>query len=257
MSSQSNLHGAEYKQVYDFVLACGRAETPKQFAREVMGNLSRLCSFDEGLVYFLDGNGKVYNQYLLNIDASWSTKYLEYYANTDGGRFSCLKGPREDKPKNEVNIRDWKHERSQEFVPDYIHPRRLKYSLGFSLRDLNGVSRLVFAMDRTRDESFSMGEYYNLSLAVPLLNHLHKNYFFQQQQPTQSVLRQIAWEETKLTPREIEIATLLCQGVTPANISKTLYIALPTTYKHISHIYEKMHVSSRQELLVRLYRQNN
>ena len=57
-----------------------------------------------------------------------------------------------------------------------------------------------------------------------------------------------------LTSREAEIANLLCRGVSTANINRALYIAQSTTYKHIEHIYEKLHVSSQQELLVRLLR---
>ncbi|MBQ8063256.1 MAG: DNA-binding response regulator, partial [Clostridia bacterium] len=58
------------------------------------------------------------------------------------------------------------------------------------------------------------------------------------------------------TDREVEIVDLICQGISPANISKILHIATSTTYKHIAHIYEKFHVSSRQELLVKLLNQS-
>jgi DNA-binding CsgD family transcriptional regulator len=45
--------------------------------------------------------------------------------------------------------------------------------------------------------------------------------------------------------------------MTPTTISKSLYISKATTYKHIAHIYEKLHVSSLQELLVRLLQHEN
>jgi len=63
---------------------------------------------------------------------------------------------------------------------------------------------------------------------------------------------QSPWKEYELTPRESEIANLLCQGMTVHNISSALYIAVTTTYKHIAHIYEKVGVSSQQELLVKM-----
>jgi len=108
----------------------------------------------------------------------------------------------------------------------------------------------LFALDKTKDENFTDTELMALRLAVPQLNNLHKKFFYQQ--TGRQGVEQIPWETTNLTTREIEIANLLCQGVSPANISKSLYISQSTTYKHISHIYEKMHVSTRQELLVRL-----
>ncbi|SHD77549.1 Response regulator containing a CheY-like receiver domain and an HTH DNA-binding domain (fragment) [[Clostridium] ultunense Esp] len=89
-----------------------------------------------------------------------------------------------------------------------------------------------------------------LNLAIPHLNNLHKNFFYQQ--TSRKGIDQISWETTDLTDREIEITNLLCQGLSPGNISKSLCISLSTTNKHIANIYEKMNVSSIQELLVRI-----
>lgn len=93
-----------------------------------------------------------------------------------------------------------------------------------------------------------------LQLAIPHLNNLHKNFYYQGF--SRKVIKRATWETANLTARETEIANLLCQGISPANISRTLYISLSTTYKHIANIYKKMHVSSQQELLVRLLRQS-
>ena len=144
----------------------------------------------------------------------------------------------------------WEKEPPTEFVSNYIHPRGVKYSLGFALFDLNGKPRTLFALDKTKDENFTETEFMTLSLAVPQLNNLHKNFFTQQ--TSRQAVDQISWETTNLTAREIEIANLLCQGISPAVISQSLYISQSTTNKHIAHIYEKMHVSNLQELLVRL-----
>jgi DNA-binding CsgD family transcriptional regulator len=246
-----------YKKVYDFLLTCGNAHSPKSFAVEIVSNIRELCPFDAAIVYFMDGNGRICNQYLVNTDVSWSNMYLEYYAGTENQKYSCIHNlPTESELKSALpGIKDWERESSQEFVPNFIRPRRLKYSIGFPLFDLNGIQRVVVCLDRTRTEKFSEDEQLNVALAIPHLNNLHKNLYYWQ--PNSSALKQIAWEETNLTPREIEVGNLLCQGVTPANISRTLYISLPTVYKHISHIYEKTHVSSRQELLVRLLRRPN
>jgi DNA-binding CsgD family transcriptional regulator len=103
-----------------------------------------------------------------------------------------------------------------------------------------------------KKKNFSNDELMNLQLAIPQLNNLHKNFYYQGF--SLNAIKRDTWETANLTAREAEIADLLCQGVSPANISRTLYIAPTTTYKHIAHIYEKMHVSSQQELLVRLLR---
>lgn len=239
-----------WRKIYDFTLSCGNVHEPKAFSIEILSGIGELCSFDQSLAYFLDGNGKVYNQYLMNIDKQWSTMYLEYYSKTDDGSYSLEKNLRENPAKPTINIRSWEKEHSTEFVPNYIRSRGIKYSLGFALFDINGMPRTVFALDKTKDENFTEDEIMALWLTIPQLNNLHKNLFYQQ--TNRKVMDEISWETTNLTDREIEIANMLCQGISPAIISKSLYISQSTTYKHISNIYKKMHVSSRQELIVRL-----
>ena len=239
-----------WKRIYDFTLSCGNVHDQKAFCAKIMSSIGELCNFDQSLVYFLDGNGKVCNQYLLNIDKQWSTMYLEYYSKIENGSYSIEKSLRESPTKSPIHIRQWQKEPSTEFVNNYIRSRGLKYSLGFVLYDINGIPKSVFALDKTKGECFTDDELMALCLAIPQLNNLHKKFFCQQ--TSRKGVGEISWETTNLTPREIEIANLLCQGVSPASISELLYISQSTTYKHIANIYEKMHVSSRQELLVRL-----
>lgn len=239
-----------WQKIYDFTLSCGNVHELKDFSVEILSGIRELCHFDQALVYFLDGNGKVSNQYLMNIDKKWSTIYLEYYSKTEIGYFSFVNNLREKPAKPAINIREWKKEPSTEFVSNYIHSRGVKYSLGFALFDIHGKPRTLFALDKIKDENFTDNEFIALCLAVLQLNNLHKKFFCQQ--ISRRGVDQISWETKNLTAREIEIANLLCQGVSPANISKSLYISKSTTYKHIANIYDKMHVSNRQELLVRM-----
>nr|WP_312577182.1 helix-turn-helix transcriptional regulator [Sedimentibacter sp.] len=239
-----------WQKIYNFTLSCGNEHEIKSFSIKTLSLIGELCHFDQSLIYFLDGNGKVFNQYLMNIDTQWSTLYLEYYSNTDNGCYNLEKNVRQNSDKPTINIRSWENEPSAEFVPNYIRPRGIKYSLGFALFDINGMPRTVFALDKIKNEKFTDDEFMALCLAVPQLNNLHKNFFCQK--TSRQDVHQISWETSTLTARETEIANLLCHGISPTNISKTLYISRSTTYKHIANIYEKMHVSTKQELLVRL-----
>jgi len=53
-----------------------------------------------------------------------------------------------------------------------------------------------------------------------------------------------------LTKREREVLTLLAQGLDNAQISTTLNISIKTTAYHITHILQKLLVTSRQEAIV-------
>ncbi len=53
----------------------------------------------------------------------------------------------------------------------------------------------------------------------------------------------------RLTPRELEIMQLLCKGRTKAYIAETLYLTENTVKGHTKHIYTKLDVHSKQELM--------
>ena len=55
-----------------------------------------------------------------------------------------------------------------------------------------------------------------------------------------------------LTPREKDIAKLICQGNKYKDISESLFIAERTVTKHVQNIFEKAHASNKIELINKL-----
>jgi DNA-binding NarL/FixJ family response regulator len=60
--------------------------------------------------------------------------------------------------------------------------------------------------------------------------------------------------EDKLTPREEQILQLLAQGYVTKEIAGKLGITAATTCLHLKHIYDKLHVRSRVEAVIRFLR---
>ena len=56
-------------------------------------------------------------------------------------------------------------------------------------------------------------------------------------------------DERGLSPRELEVMKLLCKGRTKAYIAETLYLTENTVRTHTKHIYTKLDVHSKQELM--------
>ncbi|HMS68506.1 MAG TPA: response regulator transcription factor [Saprospiraceae bacterium] len=52
-----------------------------------------------------------------------------------------------------------------------------------------------------------------------------------------------------LSEREVEVLQLLIEGRNYKKIAETLFISINTVKKHISHIYEKLHVSSKVQIM--------
>lgn len=55
-----------------------------------------------------------------------------------------------------------------------------------------------------------------------------------------------------LTAREVEVVRLVCEGSTNEEIGRALYIGLPTVKTHLQHVFRKLGVRSRTELVANL-----
>lgn len=243
-----------YEDVYHLVLNSGNVHKWKDFSVNVLHLLSSGCQFDQARIYFFNGNGKICDQYLIGVDKRWANAYHEYYSKIEGGRYSAYSDISENlRPLTQkISVRTWDgyNIADNEFYRDYIVPQNIKSSVGFTFFDVEGSAKAVFMLDRMTHIPFSERELQLLHLAYPQLNNLHKNFFSHCSNVNK--LENVDWKTTSLTAREIDVTILLCQGVSPSNISKKLHITQPTVNKHISHIYSKMQVSNRQELLVRI-----
>jgi len=62
---------------------------------------------------------------------------------------------------------------------------------------------------------------------------------------------ELASPATKLTRREEEILSCLCEGYSDKDIADKLSITIPTVRTHLTHIYEKLRVQSRTEAVVK------
>lgn len=58
-------------------------------------------------------------------------------------------------------------------------------------------------------------------------------------------------EEMKLTERESEILALLSQGHSNKEIADKMSVTVSTVRTHLSHVYEKLHVRSRTEAIIK------
>lgn len=245
-----------WKQVYDLIFDCGRIHEPWKFAVNLLEELLVLVPANQARLYMLNSNGKLQNQYLKGISKKEVAAYHEYYSQIEQEKyhypvyFYMQMNPY--CPDTVFGIRDWTKAADDEFKRDYVDHLGLKYSLGFTLFDEKMNGRLYYMLDRTENKPFSENEKWIVSMTVPVLNNTFKNFLYagEMQRKSSVDLPEIA----TLTNRELEIMELLNEGISTKNIGKRLHIAQSTLYKHIAHIYAKMHVSTRQELMAKLSR---
>ena len=78
---------------------------------------------------------------------------------------------------------------------------------------------------------------------------------YRSKQPDVILLNQKQWSYVQniynLTPRERQIAELVCKGFRNGNIAKFLHIQPGTVKTHTRNIYRKVHVKSKIAMLLR------
>lgn len=239
----------DWKKINNFILACESSHNPKELVASILTNAVDICRFEQAIVFFMDNNKKVTHNHLVNFSQNNRDFYLNSYAYAkDNIKFSLVQEYRERPNVVDLILINWQDEEDNEFIKDYIRPLGLTYSLCLVFYDSYGNYRTVMSLDRFVKPCFTPKELLNMYCAFPHLANLHKNYFYKPENGDQAV-EVFTKDNSNLTRREAEIANLLCDGMSPSNVSKTLYISIATTYKHISNIYEKLGISSQRELL--------
>jgi DNA-binding NarL/FixJ family response regulator len=61
----------------------------------------------------------------------------------------------------------------------------------------------------------------------------------------------IVRQKYRMTPREIEIARLICRGLSNEEIASVVQIRYGTVKTHIRNIYRRVHVKSKVSMLLR------
>ena len=221
-----------WKQIYDLSLQCCKYRSTKSFSVSLLREMNRLVPFDEAVVFYLNGNLKITDYYLYNINPKWMSLYLGYYSNADRGAYGLVQ--RDLDNLDGVYVHQWSFEQSGEVIPDYIRPRNLVSTLGFPMRDATDRIRTIFALDRLSDAPYTDWEIETVRSIRELLKLFHRLLFTCADDEAAQLTSRT--ELQTLTPREMEIVNLLEQGITPANIAHILHITVPTTNRQIAEV---------------------
>jgi DNA-binding CsgD family transcriptional regulator len=245
-------HEIPWLKINDFLLNAEKPAEPKSFSEQIIRKIYSLIPYDQARVYFVNGNDKVYDQILLEVDQQWDVAYLQYFSKLDNGRYSLAQRMEDSNPILGVDggVINWNKKKTDEFLEHYIKPQGLSSSVGFRLKDSDNTTKSIFCLDRIGNCNFSQNEIEIVRKVYPHLENLFKHVTI-----LGSIFSQTKTSELEkvLTGREYEIVDLLSKGMSPIKIAKKCGISLQTVYKHIANIYAKLQISSRQELMIKVY----
>ena len=245
---------ASWRDAYGLLLACSQAHSPRAMAVALLDSLRPVCPYDSAAAIFTDVNGEITGWYsagvgdeYLNMSASEYHELMRRVSPTLFQRFNV----RESSPVKFSLRVDWTQVADSAYRHEFLQPIGAVHSWYFCFFDMLGIYRVTFLLNRATDDPFKPAECAALELALPVLNNMHRNFFYRGRDSQGGDLRD-SWGAYGLTPRETEICDLLCQGMAVKTISSVLFISASTTYKHLAHIYQKVGVGSQHELVSKL-----
>ena len=173
MSSSLN-----WEKLYEFIVKCGKDHDPYHFTVTIVDGLKEFLDFDSAMIFFLDGNRNLVDQYLYNFNPNWLRIFNEYYSKTEelNGTFAWTAKADEQENEPFISYIRWWDMPDSEFLRDYIKENRINESLSFILYDLNRQPRSVFNFDMKDHKRFKAQDIEVLNVLVPALNNLHENF---------------------------------------------------------------------------------
>lgn len=259
-----------WSKLNEFLAQVGAFDDPMSLAVNTLLQLRKLVLFDQGRIYFLDADGKVFDEYLVGVSKKVTKDYHGYYSEVDGDRYSATKRAKEKEramreqamdeslPKGRlalyqrIYVVDWSQEpHDTRFYREHVAPQGIRHSTGLALHDAEGRTRALFCLDRTHDAAYSRDDTVMLGLVATHVDNMFRKLYTQAPSVRGDQIAMLTGE-SGLTERERQVCTLLVRGMSPKAIAEMFGLSVRTVYKHVQNIHEKLGVSSQLELVAKL-----
>jgi DNA-binding CsgD family transcriptional regulator len=239
--------------MWDYLKECGEAPDLRGMLRSAAGGLPRILPCEHAIACLAVAD-PAQDKVSVSVEHTGAPQkavsaYCERYFSQDIARLHM------DVSTLTYQM-DWRQSKlvDEPFVREFIHGLlRIDFSAGIPMFDADGsgglnicLTRLGMAKASSRDEAI-------LLALRPHLVNLYSLFKRAEQFPADRIFAaELAGANALLSRREAEIAGLLCRRLHAREIATLLLISRRTVETHVQHIYDKLRVNNRAELLHRL-----
>lgn len=228
----------------------------EELAYKMMRVFRMLIPFSQGYFCLLDTEQQVDREhsYFWGMGEETKQRYLDEFYDKDYLKFlyeiSVDTTVYRDTDILEENIR-----KSTEFFKKFLKPEGIPYGCGILLIRNQRVLGILNLFRNNENGDFTDKEMFILDvLKNHLENMVHNTVYHSRQGMAAKQYLEQAAENYDLIPRELEILELIGEGLSNQEICDKLVISTSTVKKHIYNLFQKTNVSSRTQLLNRIYK---
>jgi DNA-binding CsgD family transcriptional regulator len=230
-----------WERINDFLLTIGSVRRPELFWPTLMAAMDAMVPFDVcGVLGVADADGHVIAQETNGTDQRWVDAYNDYY-------HMVMPNPEAFAQGAVLNMA-WAQYSDSEYVVDFLSPKGIHKSLALTRLGARGMFDGSIALHRSKGaRPFSPQDARTLEIVKP---HIQNFWTLLSAVRSGTLVEagQLRTLHGRLSPREAEVAALVCSGFSTAEIASRLHISRLTGYKHIENIFAKFHVTSRSGL---------
>lgn len=218
------------------------------FRNELMRMLTQLVPSHGACFYLVDRQLRAHSHSLLNVSYEALPPYVNDYSEFDPYH-PRLYADTDLKVVGQDLARLPAGDRFQRYQREFFGPLGIAHEVELFVREGGRIVAGVSLLRSAGEGPFSEAEH----------AQLHKVHAFIQYTVTQFYLtRLMDGEESvanryQLTERQVDIIRMIKNGATNDEIARQLSIGLPTVKTHLRRIFSRLAVSSRTELLAKLY----
>ena len=231
---------AKERKVLSFLEAVESEGTWQGLFARVLQQLESSVPFDYALAVLVTGHRQVDRQEIVvsHIDDSVLNRYFGHYISVDPvlPLIPVLPG---------VMRVNWKDFQDTEYITDFLRPTGALYSIGLNSLNPSTSTGIWIALHRGGHSPYSNLEAAFAGAVLPHLQNLLLASADSEEWRVRSIRRKGA--QYGLTPREVRIATFLCDRISSREIGDRLFISPRTVERHIEHIFAKLGANRRQD----------
>lgn len=208
-----------------------------EFSQNFIEQVNRVFDFDGYLIYSIDNINRAYNYHNFNISHKSLTEYLDHKVENDPVSFKNFYLEK----NNHVELLSL--HKVNEAYSDFMQRWQVKDTAEIFFRKRNGDP--ILGMSIVREKTSHIFTHQD-KMILESFYHLSKSYFYNQ---TDKVDKHHLINQYHLTKKEIIVLEQILNGLNNHAISSNLNCSLATVKTHIQHLYQKINVKNRQEII--------
>ena len=213
-----------------------------EFSQNFIEQVQRILNIDAYLVYSIDNINRAYDYHAFNIPKTSLDEYLNKKVLNDPVSFTRFY----DQKNNNVELLS-DHQCNEDYA-DFMQRWKIQDTAEIFFRKRNGEPILGLSIVRENGKSPFTVQDQNV---LESFYQLSKKYFFHHADTLDKADIAASYS---LTKKEIVVLEQLLNGINNSEIAMHLNCSLATVKTHVQHIYQKINVSNRQEIICKFLR---